>query len=191
MNKTAPRMGEAIAFSNTCENATSFEWDFGDGNSSTERNTTHSYSSAGTFVITLTASGKGGSGSQTKSITVGDPVLELTFYGDSYKFEGPTSFKAGPIEFHFYNQSSGRASANLVKHDDGYSHQDSRDLFVNGYCECPPDSRTTVVQGVLRSIGTNNSHTWTGELGAGLYTLVSFKENPLGVWYGAGLTVNN
>lgn len=191
MDKTTARIGESITFTNTSQNATSYEWDFGDGNSSTEANPTHSYSSAGTFTITMTANGEGGSGSKTKSITIGDPVLELTFYGDSYKFQGPTSFKAGPVILHFYNQSSARAAANLVKHAAGYSLQDMIDLFVNGYSTMHHPSWTTEVQGVWREINANMSYTWTGDLGPGLYTLVSCRITPFGVWYVAGLTVSN
>ena len=191
MDKISSRVGETITFTNTSQNATSYEWDFGDGNSSTEANPTHSYSSGGTFTITLTANGEGGSGSETKSITIGDPVLELTFYGDSCKFQGPTSFTDGPVILHFYNQSSGSASANLVKHDDGYSHQDMIDTFVNGYTTEHHPSWTTEVQGVWNIINANNSHTWTGNLEPGLYTLVSCRITPLGVWYVAGLTVSN
>ncbi len=190
MDKTTAIIGEVITFTNTSQNATSFAWDFGDGNSSTEENPTHSYSSTGTFTITLTANGEEGSRSKTKFITIVNPVfLNLTIYRNSYQFQGPTSFKAGPVELHFYNQSSGSASANLVKHDDGYSHQDMLNLFVNGYTESHHPSWSTEIQGVWKVIDANKSHTWTGNLSAGLYTLVACKINPLGAWYGAGLTV--
>jgi len=57
MDKTNAEVGETITFTNTSQYATSYEWDFGDGNSSTEENPTHSYSSTGEFTITLTANG--------------------------------------------------------------------------------------------------------------------------------------
>jgi len=191
MDKTNAEVGETITFTNTSQYATSYEWDFGDGNSSTEENPTHSYSSTGEFTITLTANGEEGSRSTTKSIPIWDLVLKSTFYGDSIKFEGPTDFKAQPVKLNFYNQGSGFAAANLVKHNDGYSHQDMLDTFVNGIAFGHHPDWTIEVAGVWREIDANNNHTWIGNLGPGLYTLVSASIDPYCVWYVAGFTLHN
>ncbi|AKB43540.1 PKD domain-containing protein [Methanosarcina vacuolata] len=45
---------------------TSWEWDFGDNNTSTEQNLTHKYSKAGNYTVTLTASNVAGSNTTTK-----------------------------------------------------------------------------------------------------------------------------
>jgi len=192
MDKTNAEVGETITFTNTSQYATSYEWDFGDGNSSSEENPTHSYSSTGEFTITLTADGDEGSGSKTKSIPIWDLVLKSTFYGDSIKFEGPTDFKTQPVKLIFYNQDSSFAAANLVRHKDGYSHQDMLATFIGGvsYAHHNPDN-VTEVSGVWREIGVNNSHTWIGNLVPGLYTLVSARIDPYCVWYVAGFTVDN
>lgn len=42
-------------FSNSSTGAVSYEWDFGDGNTSTEESPTHVYASADTYTVTLTA----------------------------------------------------------------------------------------------------------------------------------------
>ncbi len=44
-----------ITFINQSINATSYHWDFGDGNTSTEVNPKHTYQNAGTYTVTLTA----------------------------------------------------------------------------------------------------------------------------------------
>lgn len=44
---------------NTSRNGETFAWDFGDGNTSTEFQPTHTYTNEGTYTITLTASGNG------------------------------------------------------------------------------------------------------------------------------------
>lgn len=44
-----------VSFTNTSQNASSYLWDFGDGNSSTETNPVHSYLSSGTYVVSLTS----------------------------------------------------------------------------------------------------------------------------------------
>jgi len=44
-----------VEFANTSTNATSYLWDFGDGNTSTENDPIHTYSVAGTYMVNLTA----------------------------------------------------------------------------------------------------------------------------------------
>lgn len=70
MDKTEAETGETISFNNTSQNATSYLWQFGDGDTSTEVNPTHSYSSSGSFDITLTATGAGGENSTSKTVTI-------------------------------------------------------------------------------------------------------------------------
>ena len=191
MDKTDAGIGEMIAFTNTSQNATSYEWDFGDGNSSTEENPAHSYSSAGEYTITLTANGEGGSALTIRLMIIWDLVLEVTFYGDSFEFQGPVSFKAQPIKLEFYNQSPGRASLNLVLHDDGYTHQDMLNTFTNGISYGHHPSWTTEIYGVWHMSSAYASHTWAGNLVPGLYTLGVIREDPYCVWYVAGLTVTD
>jgi len=44
-----------VQFTNNSQNATSYLWDFGDGNTSTEQNPSHDYAALGVYDITLTA----------------------------------------------------------------------------------------------------------------------------------------
>ncbi len=46
---------------------TSYAWNFGDGSTSTDQNPSHVYTTAGTYTVTLTASGPGGSNVETKT----------------------------------------------------------------------------------------------------------------------------
>jgi hypothetical protein len=46
----------SIRFNNQSTNATAYVWDFGDGNTSTSTNPTHSYTRSGTYTVRLTAS---------------------------------------------------------------------------------------------------------------------------------------
>ncbi|MEM7296935.1 MAG: PKD domain-containing protein [Bacteroidota bacterium] len=66
-------------FTNTSFNASSFMWDFGDGNSSTEKSPTHTYASTGTYTVTLTATNASGSTTVNQMITVSDPAGGATF----------------------------------------------------------------------------------------------------------------
>ena len=75
-----------VAFTNTSSNATNYLWDFGDGSTSTEVNPSHTFAVAGSYNITLTATGSGGSASLIKVayIAAGVPtVLTATITGPS------------------------------------------------------------------------------------------------------------
>jgi len=62
-----------VQFTDASTGAESWSWDFGDGATSTDRNTTHSYQSAGTYTVTLTVENSAGSDSATATITVIEP----------------------------------------------------------------------------------------------------------------------
>jgi PKD repeat protein len=48
--------GATVSFNNASQNATTYSWDFGDGQTSTSVNPTHTYQTNGSYTITLTAS---------------------------------------------------------------------------------------------------------------------------------------
>jgi PKD repeat protein len=189
MDKTHAGIGEIISFNNSSQNAVSYEWDFGDGHSSSDKNPAHSYSGTGEFTITLTANGEGGSDKATESMLIWDLVLESIFTGDSVQFQGPVTFKTQPVKLEFYNQGPGRASPNLVRLNDGYTLQDVANLFVNGVAYGHHPSWTTEIYGVWYFISADESKTWVGNLEPGLYTLVTAREDPYCVWYVADLIV--
>jgi PKD repeat protein len=58
----------------------SWLWDFGDEQTSTEQNPTHTYTDAGTYTVSLTVTGDGGTDTETKTdyITVADPTSITT-----------------------------------------------------------------------------------------------------------------
>jgi PKD repeat protein len=64
---------------------TSWSWDFGDGGTSSARHPSHIYEDAGTYTVSLTVSGPGGSDTETKTdyITVnalpGIPIASISF----------------------------------------------------------------------------------------------------------------
>jgi PGF-pre-PGF domain-containing protein len=63
---------------------TAWYWDFGDGTTSTDQNPAHTYSSAETYTVKLTANNANGASSKTGSITVlqtSEPVLPVADFG--------------------------------------------------------------------------------------------------------------
>jgi len=60
-----------VQFTDTTANTpTTWRWDFGDGATSTEENPAHSYATAGTYTVLLTATNTAGSNSATQLITI-------------------------------------------------------------------------------------------------------------------------
>ncbi len=68
-----------VNFMNFSQNAETYSWNFGDGNSSTEENPTHLYDETGTYEVVLTATNSEGvSRSFSETIELQDPDEALT-----------------------------------------------------------------------------------------------------------------
>jgi N-acetylneuraminic acid mutarotase len=67
------RPAETINFQNTSQNATTFEWDFGDGNTSSAENPSHIYNETGTYTIKLKVTNTDGTDEAFNS-------LEITYW---------------------------------------------------------------------------------------------------------------
>ncbi|HTF04314.1 MAG TPA: gliding motility-associated C-terminal domain-containing protein, partial [Bacteroidia bacterium] len=68
--------GNTYLFTDGTTGATSWLWDFGDGNTSTQQNTTHDYGAAGTYTVILTATNANGCTDQdTVIITITEGIL--------------------------------------------------------------------------------------------------------------------
>jgi len=75
--------GEAVTFTDLSEEATSWQWDFGDGTTPltwhtfdrpTDGKLSHTYTTVGAYTVSLTVSNPAGSDTQTESITVYTPL---------------------------------------------------------------------------------------------------------------------
>ena len=67
-------LGDVIQFNdNSTGGVTSWQWDFGDGTSSTDANPSHQYTSPGTYSVSLTVGNSNGSNSASSSVVVNDP----------------------------------------------------------------------------------------------------------------------
>lgn len=68
-----------VAFTALTINADSYSWDFGDGQTSTEKNPVHVYESGGYYAVTLNASGNGEADSETLNLAIAlTPYVLLT-----------------------------------------------------------------------------------------------------------------
>lgn len=75
LSNTLAKIGEEITFTNQSRNASAYEWNFDDGNFSTEENPVHAYDSDGTYTVELTATGEGGTHSAMMEVTIERPLL--------------------------------------------------------------------------------------------------------------------
>jgi PKD repeat protein len=93
----------AVSFANTSSGATNYSWNFGDGNGSAAVNPAHTFTNAGTYTVTLTAVGAGGTNNLTRAnyIVVTNPPPPVVSFTAS-----PTNGLA-PLTVNFANSSSG------------------------------------------------------------------------------------
>ncbi|MEO1260141.1 MAG: PKD domain-containing protein [Bacteroidota bacterium] len=64
-----------VDFSNLSNSATDYTWDFGDGNTSTEKEPSHIYADAGTYTVSLTATDKlNATSTSSREVVVEEPA---------------------------------------------------------------------------------------------------------------------
>lgn len=99
-----------VTFSDATQGGvTAWTWNFGDGGTSSVQNPSHQYMTAGTYNVSLTASGPGGSNQKTKSgyIVVTAPAAPPTTGG------GTGSTSIGPVASYNFDETSGTAVKDL------------------------------------------------------------------------------
>ncbi|HWQ48368.1 MAG TPA: PKD domain-containing protein [Methanosarcina sp.] len=72
-----------VQFIDLSENATGISWDFGDGDTSTEKNPVHTYSAAGNYNVNLTISNENGTNSKLDIVTVSQPILPVANFSSN------------------------------------------------------------------------------------------------------------
>ncbi|MGI8892832.1 MAG: PKD domain-containing protein [Bacteroidia bacterium] len=79
-----------VNFINISQNATSYNWNFGDGTTSTETNPKHFYENAGTYNVKLEAAGEGGNHTREKEVVISAPVFRMKYKVDGILVEEST-----------------------------------------------------------------------------------------------------
>jgi PKD repeat protein len=75
--------GYTVTFNPKVTNVSTYEWDFGDVEISTEAKPVHTYAVSGTKTVTLTVKGEGGEATDTKEITIDASILEMLTGGET------------------------------------------------------------------------------------------------------------
>lgn len=84
-SKTLLKVGESVTFTNTTQDGDSYDWSFGDGQTSTASSPSHTYNAIGTYTVSMTAYSKNGKKKDvaTATLTVIQTTdLALTVYID-------------------------------------------------------------------------------------------------------------
>ncbi|MCF6352177.1 MAG: PKD domain-containing protein [Cyclobacteriaceae bacterium] len=91
---TNPEAGELVTFTNASNGGTKVEWDFGDdAGTSTANDPTYTYSTAGTYTISLKVDGFEQL-TATKDIVVGDPVPVIAYTPEAVEAGAEITFSA-------------------------------------------------------------------------------------------------
>lgn len=167
--------GAAVNFSNNSDNATTYAWDFGDNNFSTEEHPSHTYTASGTYTVVLTATNDCGTSTAMQMVTVllppqagftasatqGCAPLEVTFTNASsadatdfdWTFEGGTPATSNEANPTVTFEQPGTYTVTLVASNAAGSNTSTLSVTVVG----PPTAGFTVQNAGLGVVLTNTS----------------------------------
>lgn len=91
--------GNSVTFTNTSIAGNTYTWDFGDGNTSTASNPSHTYSSVGDYTVLLTVNNSCGSDTYTSTVTVlvVPPTASFSPSGTSGCVPYTVNFSSAPV----------------------------------------------------------------------------------------------
>jgi PKD repeat protein len=141
-NFTSSVNGLTVTFNNTSQNATSYNWDFGDGESSAEQNPVHTYFAAGIYQVTLTVENACGTSIRTLFVNTA-PTAEFS--------ASPTQGCAALV-VQFTNESSNNAVSYLWQFPGGAPSSSSQPNPVVVYST---SGNFTVTLTAINSSGSN------------------------------------
>lgn len=159
-----------VTFTNFSQNATSYTWDFGDGNSSTDESPVHTYAEGGSYTVVLTATNDAGSATKSEKVDLNDPLsTQRTLIGDNGKVwqfvadasTGSFAYQVGPADYSAVWWSLGGAEQLCVR-------------------ECIMDDTWTF----------NTDGTFTFENNGDAWAEGAFKEDLLGGCFDASVAAN-
>ncbi len=187
--------GLTVNFNNTSSGGSSYNWDFGDGNTSTSMNPSHTYATGGSYTVCLIASGpscspdticqtitvSGGTGGLIANFSVSRNIIcegsSIDFYDQSigapanynWTFQGGTpssSTLANPTNI-VYN-SPGVYDVTLTVSNSGGAHTTTQTAYIN-VTEMSTASFNTNMLGTTAQFTDNSSgaSSWNWDFGDG------------------------
>lgn len=146
----------------TNSTATNWLWDFGDGNTSTQQNPNHTYTTPGTYTVCLTANNACGTDSTCSSVTVVCPVPQAAF-----------SESSNELAYTFTDQTSNAPTSWLWDFGDGntssmqnpthtYAAPGNYTVCLTTSSSCGTDSTCSVLNATCTAPSANFSETTIG-----------------------------
>jgi PKD repeat protein len=105
-NDTAGCHPYSVSFTNSSINATSYQWSFGDGNTSTVQTPTHTYNSPGNYTVTLIATNSAGC---KDTFVIPNPIH--VYQTPVAQFSASATSGCAPLTVNFTNTSTGTTGA--------------------------------------------------------------------------------
>ena len=153
-DKTTGTGSLTVNFTDLSTNATAWSWNFGDGGTSTAQNPSHTYA-AGTYTVSLTASGPTGSTPSTKTIT-GYITVSAATTAPKAIFTTSSTVGPEPLTVILTDQSTGSISSRVWNFGDGTGTTvTTAQTFVRNYAY--RSTPYTVSLTVTGSAGTNTT----------------------------------
>jgi PKD repeat protein len=116
----------SVTFENTSSGSiTSYSWDFGDGQTSTEQSPTYRYTIAGTYTVKLTVTGPGGTSEATATVSATQPITAPTA-----AFAAEPSTGEAPLTVVLRNQSTGQGLSNAWDFGDGQTSTETSPTHI-------------------------------------------------------------
>jgi len=139
----------SVNFTNTTVNASSFVWDFGDGNSSTDFAPTHTYLIPGVYTVSLSAS------TPQLSSTDSIPALVHAMAATPFNFSTDTIFASGAT--HLLSADPGYIDYQWSSNDSGQTILvDSSNIYCVVYTDTNSCKDSACVYVSLNSVGIDN-----------------------------------
>jgi serine protease len=123
---------------------TTWTWDFGDGTTSDERNPTHTYQETGSYTVSLTVVGPGGSDTETKK----DYILLAKPPAPVADFTAKPRSGNGPLVVQFTDTSTGHVSSRLWDFGDGTTSTEQNPIHTYTYRDIPDYTVSLTVTGL-------------------------------------------
>ena len=156
-----------VQFTNTSASAISYSWNFGDGSPVvTQANPTHTYSTAGTYTVVLTASGAGCTHTKTLTISAGlSPSASFNFtnnvcQGDTVVFGNLSSANGAPIIFYSWDFGDGSAFSTAANPTHHYSAPGTYNVELTvstSFCSDDTTIAVTIIAGPIASFNAVNT----------------------------------
>ncbi|MFB3895009.1 MAG: PKD domain-containing protein [bacterium] len=125
----------SVQFTDLSQNATAWNWDFGDNETSTEQSPVHTYSAAGNYTVTLNVSNEFGSVSKVNTINLTEENIAAEDNKDSSSDSDSGSSSSSTHHHHHNNVNSSNVStSNEVIHVKG-AESESTGLELNNSTE--------------------------------------------------------